>query len=92
MAKRKHRQPRDTPAGTASAAQSAPASASDTSPASSPGGRAVARAAMCLVLLLLAAFALYAGSLRNPLVFDDELLREAYLKASAEVGFRFDMR
>ncbi len=52
----------------------------------------MARAAMCLVLLLLAAFALYAGSLRNPLVFDDELLREAYLKASAEVGFRFDMR
>ena len=38
----------------------------------------MARAAMCLVLLLLAAFALYAGALRNPLVFDDELLREAY--------------
>ncbi len=58
---------------------------------SGAGPRAVRAPAAGLVLLA-AAFALYAVSPNNPLVFDDVLLQEAYLRRYAGAGFTLDMR
>ena len=86
MARRRNRTPKT---GAPDAAVSPRESAPVTAPAR---GAARFTAPLGVLLLLLAAWALHAGSLRYPLVFDDELLREAYLRASAAAPFRLDMR
>lgn len=62
------------------------ASASPSAPLRAPPGLLV----VCLFVAL--AFALYWGALRNPLVFDDRLLRPDVLRHFAAEGFRFDFR
>ena len=66
-----------------------PRSAAPARPARRPGPLPAAAAA---VALLAAAFALYWGSLRHPLVFDDMVLSEAFLRGYGASGFRFDLR
>src|SRR5690349_2654157 len=57
-------------------------------PTSPPHPRLVVAVCLCCVLAL----ALYWGSLRHPLVFDDRLLRDDFLRLYGASWFQFDLR
>jgi tetratricopeptide (TPR) repeat protein len=52
----------------------------------------IARPSWVIPGLIVAALALYSGSLHNPLVFDDALLSEKLLRAYGRSLFQFDLR
>jgi protein O-mannosyl-transferase len=61
--------------------------------ASNPAARSwVPRASWVIPALVAIAIGLYARSLHNPLVFDDTLLSEGFLRAYGTSLFRFDLR